>query len=251
MLFILVPAIFLTIWGLLMCIRKDFSLVPTKIRDNLTQEQHEFMSNFSKGIALTGICLLIGATNFIDVQIIRFAMFGFTLAYSDLFLRRARKLANSSKTSTIKTVTTIKRYRSKHSGIIASIFVVSTVVLGIYLVGAFMKLTNNKPFADYINLAEVETASVNLKPINTTVELNSIQLEEFINIFSDIVVYEELVQPTLIGEPITYIISINDGCVYEIAAMGDFLFINLNNELKSYIIQENISEKLIFLASSL
>lgn len=245
-------AVSFTITGIFIYIKEDFAFVPNLFYKNLKKEdEFEFIKNYGKGVFLTGFCLICVLVDFSGIEAVRFTLFGFTLAYSDLYLKKARKLAHTTKVKSNVKLGSKNRFKSKYNRTIASIGVAGTVVLGIYFVGAFMILANNKPFKESISLDEVETASIYLKPIDSNKQLTLSQLEEFIYIFSDIVVYEELAQPTFLGEPITYTIEINDGSVYEIGAMGNYLFIKLNDDFKSYIIHEDVTEELIYFATSL
>lgn len=243
-----------TIFGVFIWFRNDFRLFPKTLYNNLTtKDRAVFTSNFGKGLTLTGICIITACVDMFYYDIVRWCIFGFTLAYSDIYLRKARKLAISTKTKVEKTQKLdynirIKN-RNKNIAVISS-FVIGTILLGGYILSSFYSLINNKPFEDFISTENVVSASIYFVPTNQTIELNNYQLNEFIEIFNNMIIYEEITTNFYNSDMITYNITKNDGTIYEIKAMGNLLMININDILYRYTIDERVSEKLIFHAMS-
>lgn len=249
-----------TIFGVFIWLREDFRLFPKALYKNLaTEDRSEFTTNFGKGLTLTGICILTACVDLFNNDIIRWSLFGFTLAYSDLFLRRARKLAmnvnvnvsTKTKSEKIDDIVLLKIIKNKKKNIaIISSFVLGTILLGGYILVSFYTLINNKPFENFISTENVVSASIHFVPTNQTIELNNYQLNEFIEIFNNMIIYEEITTNFFDSDMITYNITRDDGTVYEIKAMGNLLMININDVLYRYTIDEKISEELIFHAMS-
>lgn len=243
-------AIMFTISGVYIYFKEDFFLVPKLFYKNLKDEDRkEFITNYGKGVFFTGVCLVFALVDLLGVEVIRWSLFGFTLAYSDLYLKRARKL-NVIK----KLILPIKKpnqkitVKAKTYSSIVSVVIIGNIVFGAFLINSLHNLANNRPFEDYIDIDEVAQASINITQTNQIIELDKTQLKQFVEIFENIVVYEEIFTQTFDADMLTYKIFQKDGTVIEVKAMGNILSLNLNGDVCKYVINENVSEEFIFFA---
>ncbi len=242
-----------TILGVFIWLKQDFRLLPKKICITIKPEDRPiFIKNFGKGLALTGICILTACIDVFHNDILRWSLFGFTLAYSDVYLRKARGLAidvkikKSDNTVKVDGLPKRKSLNSKINTAIISSFVLGTVGLGVYIAVSFYTLINNKPFENFISTEEIVSASIYFSPIDETILLNDYQLNELFEILNDMIVYEEVSSNFSNGDAFRYHIEKNDGTVYQIKAMGNLLLISINDILYRYTIDEQVSEKIIF-----
>lgn len=253
---VIIVGILDTVLGVFIWLREDFRLLPKNLYKSLKEEDRQvFIKNFGKGLTLTGICILTACIDVFFNDILRWSLFGFTLAYSDLYLRKARKLAtdNNFRRKNIINNKSSNEYTkiSKRNMTIIASFVFATVGLGLYIASSFFSLINNKPFENFISVDEVATASVYYNSIDKKVDMDNIQLNGLIDIFNDMIIYEESPTNTMNSDMIMFNIEKNDGTIYEIKAMGNIFLISINDVLYQYIIDESISEQMIFHAISI
>lgn len=255
---LLVIAIIFTFSGIYIFIKKDFTFVPNRFYINLKEsDKNDFIKNYGIGLCLTGICLIFAIVDFFNSYIIRWGLFGFTLAYSDIYLKKARRLNfYHKKNFKFKQLEFIKNnqkltLKTKTYQVIVAGCMVLSISLGLYLVNSFYTLANNRPFEDFIQFDEVSSASIYVSTQNEFVELNATQIQSFADIFNNIVIYEEKKDNFINANAITYNINKNDGTVLEVKSIGNTLILYLNGDFSSYIINEDVSEQLNFWAFSI
>lgn len=252
--FILIIAIIDIVIGVFILIKEDIGFVPKKLYGKLKDEnKKEFTQYFGKGLTITGLAILIAGVSIFSEVIIRWTLFGFTLAYSDMYFKKARKLViqDNIAMAEVNTDTVIKKYKSKKSGLFASVSVLGLFILGVFLVNSFNAVVNSNDFENNIDTNEVMLATVYIAPTKQDMTLNENQIENFVEIFNDMIIYEEITTESIIADAITYNIIMTDGTVFEVKIVGDLLIIRINGVLYRYTIDTLSGEKLNYLTKDL
>lgn len=252
-------ALFLIGFGSYIWFKQAFSVLPNEFYANVSEDKKiEFIKYFGKGVFVSGICILIVILDLFSNDIIKWSAFGFTLAYSDLFIRLSRKLNKVDKivetdnnTQIVSNGVTTPRFKFKKVSAIALVGVLGIFVFGGYLIHSFYDISIfDSPFEKKLVEDEVLISSVYISMFNQNFDLDEPQLTDLVNILNNIEFHKEISNQSNDFETIYSVNDIfftiidNSGNVFEIQANDDILLVIKNGHYFRYLVDEWVCDAL-------